>query len=120
MNKYKLTKNNNIVELHFECNDLTYNCKLHLETEAWAELEVWDMENCGYAFTAYRHINDMVFCVIDSQKGDKWVDKASYWHSCGNLFDVDNLHWSEQQKVDETIDVFTHLVEEQLELYKKL
>ena len=36
---YKLTRNNNIVELHFECNDLTYNCKLHLDKEMWAEIE---------------------------------------------------------------------------------
>lgn len=117
---YKLTKNNNIIELQFECRELTYKCKLHLDKPMWAEIEVWDAENRGYAFTAYKHINDMVFCVIDSSKDDKYVDKASFWHSVGNLFDTNDQCWTEQQKVDETIDVFTRLVEEQLDFYKKL
>ena len=117
---YKLVKNNNVVELHFECHDLIYNCKLHMDKPMWAEIEVWDEENSGYAFTAYRHINDMVFCLIDTRKGNRFVDKASYWHSCGNLFDTNEQCWTESQKVEETIEVFTHLVEEQLDFYKKL
>lgn len=120
MNNYKLTRNNNIVELHFECNELTYDCKLHLETKAWADVAVWDEQHHGYRFEIYKHINDLLFCITYTQKDDKYVKNASYWHSVGNLFDVNDQCWSEQQKVEETIDAFTQLIEDQLELYKKL
>ena len=47
---YKLTRNNNIVELHFECNELTYNCKLHLDKEMWAEMQsVFNDSDAGSA-----------------------------------------------------------------------
>ncbi|MBQ4505255.1 MAG: hypothetical protein II983_06230 [Firmicutes bacterium] len=120
MNNYKLTKNNNIVELHFECNELRYECKLHLEKLAWAEVAVWDEQHHGYLFEIYQHINDLLFCITYTRKDDRSVEHASYWHSVANLFDEDNLRWTEQQKVDETIEAFSTLVEQQLKLYKKM
>ena len=121
MNKnYKLTIADNCATLNFEQNDKRYKCKLHLETEAWAELEVWDEDDCGFALDIYRHINDLLFCTLYTKKAGKSVEVASFIHSVGNLFDTDNKHWTTDQKVQETIDSFVTLVEEQLELYKKL
>ena len=122
--KYTIKKSDSCIELNFEhCFEneyLRYECKLHLETRAWAEVTVWDEQHHGYLFEIYKHINDLLFCITYTRKDDRSVEHASYWHSVANLFDVDNLRWTEKQKADETIEAFTTLVEKQLELYKKL
>lgn len=122
--KYTIKKSEDCIQLNFEhCFEneyLRYECKLHLETRAWAEVAVWDEQHHGYLFEIYQHINDLLFCITYTRKNDRSVEHASYWHSVGNLFDTNNKNWTEQQKVEETIEAFTNLTEEQLKLYKKM
>ena len=112
--KYKIEIKNETVKLNFNDNGFIYRCKLHLDKK-YGEVELWDEANRGYKLTIYRHINDMIFCVMDTVDGEHYNKRASYWHSYGNLFDV--YSFSLEDKIDETIDVLTKVCQDQYELF---
>ena len=112
--KYKIEIKNDTVKLNFVDGDFTYRCKLHLDKK-YGEVELWDEANRGYKLTIYRHINDMIFCVMDTVDGDHYNERASYWHSYGNLFDTNSF--SLEEKVRETIDVLKQVCQDQYELF---
>ena len=112
--KYKIEINGNTVKLNFNCNDFVFRCKLLIK-ERYGSVELWDKENKGYKLSIYKHIDDMIFCVMITMEEDHYNARASYWHSFGNLFDESSF--SLESKVNETIDVIKKVCLDQYKLF---
>lgn len=111
---YKLEINGNTVKINFKDGDFVFRCKLLLK-ERYGSVELWDKENNGFKLSIYKHMDDMIFCVMNTFNGDYYNKRASYWHSYGNLFDDSRSDLD--SKVKETIDVIMKVCLDQYRLY---
>ena len=117
---YEYNRNGDTITLEFSNNtrDLRFKCRLELKTK-YGSVKMNDRYGNEYGLSIYKHVNDMLFCVMDTaSKSEKYVKYASFWHSFGNLFDEDSF--SLDEKIIETMDVLITLCTEQYEMFKKL
>lgn len=117
---YEYKRNGDTITLEFSSDkrDYRFKCQLELKTK-YGSVQMWDRYGHGYELSIYKHVNDMLFCVMDTaSKKEEYNKYASYWHSAGNLFDTDNF--SLDSKIIETIDVLINLCLEQYKMFKKL
>jgi hypothetical protein len=112
--KYKVEIKGDTVKLNFNSGDFVFRCKLLIK-EKYGSVELWDKENKGYKLSIYKHIDDMIFCVMTTMDGDRYNTRASYWHSFGNLFD--DSPFSLENKINETIDVIETVCLDQYKLF---
>lgn len=115
--KHTYDCNGDTATLTFDLPEYHFECKLYLK-DLYGSVKMRTGKK-EYDLSIYRHMDDMVFCVMDTaSKDETYVKHASFWHSYGNLFDRDSF--TLKKKVEETIDVISNLCKDQLKLFKRL
>ena len=112
--KHEIEINEITVKLNFNADGFNFKCELQLEKN-YGSVKLRNKENKEFDLSIYKHINDMIFCVMDTPDDERYNERASFWHSVGNLFDKSSF--SQKEALNETIDVIKTVCLDQYRLF---